>query len=267
MRIFRRQTGPAAAAAVLSLILLAVTAARPPSSCRAGSALPFSGEKLTFEVTFLNIPVVTARLEVTEVGYSGDEPVIHLEVTGRSTPFYSLLYPVDNRYDAYFTWPSARTLRYGRSISEPGVDLQRTIRYENGLALTEDCDPRPVPGNVRDLFTALFALRGYELDDGRVIESTLDLDGEIWTARTTVMGRERTETGLGEHDAVKVMIRFQPNNPEDPRRPDSDVMTNNLVREKTKLTFWFSDDDLRLPLRAEYRMAPFSLKTVLRSLE
>jgi len=266
MRTCRSLRLPAfAGAPLLFTVLLTFMTAVPASLSPAAATLPFSGEILTFDVTFLNIPVVTARLEMTEEGYSGDEPVIHLAVTGRSTPFYSLLYPVDNRYDAYFTWPSARTLRYSRSISEPGVDLQRTIHYDNGLAWTETEDPRPVPGDVRDLFTALFALRGYALCDSQVIESTLDLDGQIWIARTTVLGRETTETGLGEHDAVKVMVRFQPMDPDGPERPDSDVMTNNLVKEKTKLTFWFSDDERRLPLRAEYRMAPFSLKTVLRS--
>jgi hypothetical protein len=232
----------------------------------AGSDLPFSGERLTFEVTFLNIPVVRAEWEVAEVGFSGDEAVVHLAVVGRSTPFYSLLYPVNNRYDAYFTWPSAHTLKYTRCIDEPGVDLQRTIRYQNGLALTEGVDPRPVPGGVRDLFTALYALRGQPLQDGQIIESLLDLDGQMWTALTTVLGREMTKTHLGSHRAVKVLVRFHPLSQDGHERPESDVMTNNLVREKTKLTFWFSDDDRHLPLRAEYRMAPFSLKTVLSSI-
>ena len=266
MRMMQRHSGSSYVAfAVLLMLMLIIPAARFPSPCPADEILFFSGEKLTFEVSFLNIPVVTARLEVIAAGYSGDEPVVHLAVTGKSTPFYSLLYPVDNHYDAYFTWPSARTLRYCRSISEPGVDLQRTIRYNDGLAWTEEQDPRPVPPGVRDLFTALFALRGYALENDQVIESTLDVDGELWTARTTVLGRETTETGLGSHDAVKVLIRFFPLDPDAPERPDSDVMTNNLVKEKTKLTFWFSDDDRRLPLRAEYRMAPFTLKTVLKS--
>jgi hypothetical protein len=241
-----------------TILLVTVMAAGLPVGEAAGYALPFADEKLTFEVTFLNIPVVTAELEVTEVGFTGDEPVVHLAVVGRSTPFYSLLYPVNNHYDAYFTWPSARTLKYSRCISEPGVDLRRTIRYEDGLARTDGADPRPVPWDVRDLFTALYVLRGYPLHDGQVIESVLDLDGEIWTARTTVLGRETTETR---------MVRFHPMNEDNPKRPESDVMTNNLVREKTKLTFWFSDDDRHLPLRAEYRMAPFSLKTVLCSVE
>jgi hypothetical protein len=247
------------------LLFFIITAALPPMAGPGGSDLPFSGERLTFEVTFLNIPVVRAEWEVTEVGFSGDEAVIHLAVVGRSTPFYSLLYPVNNHYDAYFTWPSAHTLKYTRCISEPGVDLQRTIRYQNGLAMTEGADPRPVPGGIRDLFTSLYALRGEPLYDGQIIESTLDLDGQMWVARTTVLGRETTKTHLGSHNAIKVLVRFHPQSQEDHQRPESDVMTNNLVREKTKLTFWFSDDERHLPLRAEYRMAPFSLKTVLSS--
>jgi hypothetical protein len=33
------------------------------------------------------------------------------------------------------------------------------------------------------------------------------------------------------------------------------------------LTIWFSDDERRLPLRAHYRLIPFSLKAVLLALD
>jgi hypothetical protein len=174
---------------------------------------------------------------------------------------------VDNRYDSYFTWPSAQTISYRRSILEPGVDLQRTIRYLNGQACTEGKTPWPVPPGVRDLFTALYALRGQPLEDGQVVESFLDLDGRIWISRSTVLGREQVETRVGSYPAVKVLVRFHPADDDGRQRPASDVMTNNLVREKTKLTLWFSDDDRHLLLKTDYRMAPFSLKAVLTSLE
>ena len=35
------------------------------------------------------------------------------------------------------------------------------------------------------------------------------------------------------------------------------MLTNNLVDEGKHLLFWFSDDEKRIPLRAEFNMKPF----------
>jgi len=247
--------------AVLAVLLpvvfaLKMTAAQPP----------FVGERLIIEVSFLNIPVVTATLHMTDEMVGGDPPVYHLAVLAKSTPFYSLLYQVDNRYDSFFTWPEAHTLRYERCIQETGVDLRRVASYHDNQALYDGELGPPVPPNVRDLFSALYALRGQLLEDGQVIDSPLDLDGQLWMARAVVLGREEVQTHLGTHEAIKVGIRFLEPEQVQGARNKSDVLTNNLVRAKTKLTIWFSDDERKIPLRAQYRLVPFSLKAVLSTL-
>jgi hypothetical protein len=227
----------------------------------------FLGECLTVEVTFLNIPVVTATLRMTEEVIGEDPAIYHLEVSTKSTPFYSLLYQVDNRYDSFFTWPEAHTLRYERCIRETGVDLRRVVSYQDGQAFYDGNLGAPVPSDVRDLFSALYALRGQSLEQDQVIDSPLDLDGQLWVARATVLGREEVRTHLGTHQTIKVGIRFLEPQQVQEERVKSDVLTNNLVRGKTKLTIWFSDDELKIPLRAQYRLVPFSLKAVLSTLD
>jgi len=227
---------------------------------------PFLGENLTFEITFLRIPVVTATFRVTEETAAGGQPIYHLAVSAKSTPFYSLLYQVDNQYHSFFTWPQVHPLRYERRIRETGVDFRRMVSYHDGQALYDGQRQVSVPPGVRDLFSALYALRGQALEEDQVIDSPLDLDGQLWEARAVVLGRERVETRLGSHPAIKVLVRFLgPDQPQRHKR-ESDVLTNNLVSEKTKLTIWFSDDEQKMPLRAQYNLAPFSIKAVLSAL-
>jgi hypothetical protein len=223
---------------------------------------PFLGEQLTAEITFLNIPVATATLQVTQETLEGDQSSYRLAITAKSTRFYSLLYKVDNRYDSFFTWPHFQTLRYERHIREPGVDLQRVVRYQGGQAIADGEEPVSVPGDVRDLFSALYALRGQPLNENQVIDSPMDLDGQLWVVRATVLGRERVKTRLDGHMAIKVMVRFLNPNQAQRHRRESDVLTNNLVKERTKLTIWFSDDEQRIPLKAQYRFSPFFIKAV-----
>ena len=227
---------------------------------------PFVGERLTIDVSFLNIPVVTATLHITDEMVEGSPPVYHLAVWAKSTPFYSLLYQVDNRYDSFFTWPQAHTLRYERCIKETGVDLRRVASYHDNQAFYDGELGPSVPPNVRDLFSALYALRGQPLEDGQVIDSPLDLDGQLWVARAVVLGREEIQTQLGTHQAIEVGIRFLEPEQAQGAREKSDVLTNNLVRANTKLTIWFSDDERKIPLRAQYRLVPFSLKAILSGL-
>jgi len=223
---------------------------------------PFLGEQLTAEITFLNIPVAIATLQVTQETLEGDQSSYHLAITAKSTPFYSLLYPVDNRYDSFFTWPHFRTSRYERHIREPGVDLQRVVRYQNGQAIADGEEPVSVPRDVRDLFSALYALRGQPLKENQVIDSPMDLDGQLWVVRATVLGRERVKSRRDVHIAIKVMVRFLSPKQAQRTRRASDVLTNNLVKERTKLTIWFSDDEQRIPLKAQYRFSPFFIKAV-----
>jgi len=222
----------------------------------------FLNEHLTARINCLNIPVATATLVVTQDTAATGEPIYHLAVSAKSTPFYSILYRVDNRYDSYFTWPDARTVRYQRRIDEPGVDLNREVRYQDGKALYEEEEPLTVPCKVQDLFLSLYALRGQPLEEGQVIDSSIELDGQLWTIRSRALGRERIKTRYGSFGAVKVEVRYLRADQSEENRRASDILTNNLVKEKTKVTIWFSDDEQKIPLKAHCHVSPFSIKAV-----
>lgn len=221
---------------------------------------PFLGENLAVEITFLKIPVVNATLRVTEETAEGDRPIYHLAVWAKTTPFYSLLYRVNNRYDSFFTWPQGHTLRYERHIQETGWTLRRVVTYQEGYAVYDGQRRVLVPAETRDLFSALYALRGQPLENNRVSDSSLDLDGQTWMMRAVVLGREQVQTDMGLRRAVKVQIRFLSSDRVQGNKRESDVLTNNLVREKTKVIIWLSDDERKTPLKAQFRLAPFSIK-------
>lgn len=242
---------------VLLTLFTAILSGKP-----AHSQPPFLGENLTAEITFLNIPVATATLRVTQETIEEGQDVCHLAISAKSTPFYSLLYRVDNRYDSFFTWPQVRTLRYRRRISEPGVDLNRVVTYRHGLAFRDEQDPVAVPPDVEDMFSTLYALRGQPLSDDQVIDAPLDLDGQPWLVRAKVLGRERVKTRLGSHQAIKVQVNYLLAEETPQERRKSDILTNNLVREKTRVIIWFTDDEDKIPLKAQCRSAPFTIKAL-----
>lgn len=242
-----------------SLAALSLLAMRPQKS----PAQPqFLDEHLIAEVTCLNIPVATATLIVTADSLAQGRSIYHLAVSAKSSRFYSLIYRVDNHYDSYFTWPDVRTLRYERHINEPGVDLHRMVTYQDTLAHCSGEEPRVVPAEVRDLFLSLYALRGQPLDEDQIIDTAMDLDGQLWIVRARSLGRERIKTRDGTFPAIKVEVRYVLTGETGENRGKSDILTNNLVEEKTRVIIWFSDDDRKVPLKAHCHVSPLTIKAI-----
>jgi hypothetical protein len=241
------------------LVVLSLLAMRPQKS---SSQPQFLGEHVTAEITCLNIPVATATLVVTMDSLAESGSVYHLAVSAKTSRFYSLIYRVNNRYDSYFTWPDVRTLRYERHIEESGFDLHRTVTYQDTLAHYSGEEPMAVPAQKRDLFLSLYALRGEPLHENQVIDTAMDLDGQLWTVRARSLGQERIETRHGTFQAIKVEVRYFLADETREDRGASDILTNNLVKEKTKVIIWFSDDEHKIPLKAHCHVSPLTIKAV-----
>lgn len=105
----------------------------------------------------------------------------------------------------------------------------------------------------RDFFSALFYLRTIEdLASGSI---WLDANRSIWKAHYKLMGSEKIKTIFGKKAALKVKFSFEKISKLP--KENTDMLTNNLVDEGKHLLFWFSDDEKRIPLRAEFNMKPF----------
>ena len=60
------------------------------------------GERLTYDISWLNILAGTAVMEVRSDGTAGDRPRAKLVTTAQSRPAISKFFPVDNRVESEF---------------------------------------------------------------------------------------------------------------------------------------------------------------------
>jgi hypothetical protein len=63
-------------------------------------------------------------------------------------------------------------------------------------------------------------------------------------------------------DALKIGLSFEPL-ARDARPWKTDLLTNRLANPYAKISFWFSDDDLRLPLIIEFEQKHSKAKLIL----
>ena len=75
------------------------------------------------------------------------------------------------------------------------------------------------------------------------------------------MKKEKIKTVLGVKNTIKVKLNFKKNGVFS--KGKSDILTNNLVSESNSLYFWFTDDELKIPVKAEYSSSPFAVTWLL----
>jgi len=85
----------------------------------------------------------------------------------------------------------------------------------------------------------------------------LDANRLIWRVDYEIISKERIGSFLGKKETLLVKIDFTKISDQQAER--TDMLTNNLVSEENSLYIWFSNDNEKLPLKAKFKMKPFSV--------
>lgn len=113
--------------------------------------------------------------------------------------------------------------------------------------------------NTRDFFSAMYFLRNQNLLHSGSIY--LDANRVPWMANYKFVKYETINTVLGKKKTFKIKLSFQKLS--DQKRIKSDILTNNLVNESNFLYFWITEDQFKIPVKAEYTSSPFSTTWIL----
>jgi len=210
-----------------------------------------AAETLHLSIRYLGMPVV--RVTMTDQDST-------LLVTAKATTVATIAAKMNNRYEVHYRG-SYLGESYKKRIKQKGYQEDREIRYmrDAGTAKrTSRISPSrnriyPIQSDCRDFFSALYFLRTAKQDAGSLC---LDAVGMMWDVTYKVVKHETIQTALGKVPARKMKMNFSKREDRDTER--SDMLTNNLVSDRT-LYFWFSDDDRNIPVKAVFKMSPFSV--------
>ena len=239
------------------------------SSCRLTSSLPYQdGEELTFKVGYSLSPMWVGAgelsLQMSEFDYHG-RPAWHARADATTYRSFNRIYRVEDRYESWWDQASRQPLEFERDVNEGGFTFYRHYLHDANKGAVDTYFKRKekevrsrimsLPPCSQDLLSAVYHLRSLDyrgMKTGDVIPMTLLVDAKTQQLQVRYLGREKLKTKLGTFDCLVL----QP-----------EVMAGDYFKDGEGLKVWLSNDENRLPLRAEAEILLGSLRAELKSFE
>jgi hypothetical protein len=221
---------------VLVLVLSAgLEAGHPEVQAR---PLLIDGEKLEFEILYGSIPAGRASLEVK--GRSTSEGEVYRIVSrARSNDVISLFFEVNDVIVAEVDAQTAEPVFFEKRLREGPFKKDEWAVYEpGGVVRTRETEYRVMPG-TRDILSALYYVRGHDLDVGDVVTVAAFENGKNYDARVRVLRRERVSTDQGDFDCLVI-------------EPD---IEEGAFAKTGRLLIWVTDDALKIPVLVKSKVA------------
>ena len=210
--------------------------------------------QFSFAIRYLGMKVANVKVSDVRQNSAG-----RIEVEANSVSFGNLLFKINNTYtidyqDHYNPQKYTKLIRQKNYAGKKTtVWVYQTNRIETWVNDQQTNNLLYDDVNSRDFFSALLFIREMNIVDHNQQVVLVYANNNNWQANIALIGRDR----IGRRNALKYRIEFEKISDYATQR--SDVLTNNIVKEENALFLWFSDDDERLPLQAEYESSPFSV--------
>ena len=237
---------------LLPWVLASVTAAFLSGQCVAAQAVDPAtnqsvqvGERLTYEISWLNIMAGTAVMEVTEAGRSGESQNAKLITTAQSRPAITKFFPVDNRVESEFDLrtllPQHMTFR--RREGKKKEDIEYTFHHREGTVTATrggTTETLPIQPGTQDLISCLYYVRSMlPMTPGASLTMNVHHDKKNRTIEVRVEDIETVEGVWGKIDAARVLVIM----------PFQGIFLN-----QGNIRVWFTTDERRTPVRMKAKV-------------
>lgn len=230
----------------LVLSVLLVCGLTPSLHAAEDSALlprPFqSGERLTYDISWLNISAGTAVMEVLDGAPRGS---LTLLATTRSNPMVTKFYPVDNRVESQIDGETLlpQRMSFRRREGKKKNDFEYTFRHKDGTVLAVkdgNAETLAIPPDAQDAISCLYYVRrSLALKPGSAMTLNVHHDKKTYTLDVRVEEIERIKGPWGVRDAARLLVVM----------PFQGIFLN-----QGNVRVWLSTDDRRIPLRMKAKV-------------
>ena len=201
-------------------------------------------EKLAYDLSWLGIPVGKATQEISE-----DGDIIRIVSTARSNDWLSVFFPVDDRTESLLTksGPFPGISRYFRmQTREGGRTRDREITFDPASRTAQyhdrihgDRKDIPIVEHTYDIYASFYYVRYLDLKVGKAIYLHVVDGKDLQTIEVRVLRKERIGTPVGAFNTIVVKPL---------------VKSEGVFEGKGGVTIWLTDDNRRIPVRAETKV-------------
>lgn len=239
-------------------------ASRPPSQREPlyGSAttirsIPQSafsvGERLVFDVGYSFITAGEAVMSVPKLDTIFGRTVYQVLFTVNSTPTFSWIYKVEDRYETYldvqgvFPWKFTQKVREGsyRRDFTAWFDQVKNIAYANDKQYS-------IPPYVHDAVSAFYFVRTMDFSRSRAGEKTMLYNfykDSTYSLAVKFLGRQRIEVDAGTFNCVIV---------------EPLMKEGGLFKSEGRVIIWLTDDERKIPVKVSTKVLIGSIDAELR---
>ena len=215
------------------------------------------GEFLKYKIQYglLNAGFATVELK-TENAIS--DTLIHAVGKGWTTGMVGFLFPVEDRYESYFTENELKPKHFVRKVSEGGYTQDKEITFDYIKHQAQEINHKKgteksyfIQNNIQDMLSSFYYMRRFNFDimkENDSIDVNMFFDGKMNPIKLIVLGREKVKTRYGKLDAIKV-------------RPL--VLKGRVFKDEENVTLWISDDQNKIPLKIKASLIVGSAKAEL----
>ena len=230
---------------VLMCLLLGGTSGSPADAADVSVQPVQTGERLTYDISWLNILAGTAVMEVLPDGTTGDRSRAMLVTTAQSRPAISKFFPVDNRVESEFDLRTQlpQHMVFHRREGKNKEDIEYTFHHAEGTVTAVrqgTTETLPIPAGTQDLISCLYYVRNQlPMTPGASLMLNVYHDKKNRQVEVRVENIETLEGAWGRAETAQVVV----------------IMPfKGLFINKGNIRVWFTTDERRLPVRMKAKV-------------
>ncbi len=242
-------------ASVVSIFLVATTYSQiPPESLRVVQNNAFDvGERLVFDVKYSFIVAGEAVFYIPEIITFANRPCYRIVFTVQSTPTFSWIYKVDDRYETLvdvqgiFPWRFQQRLREGKYRN----DFEARFDQINQKAYTEKGEYH-IPPYVHDAVSAFFYVRTLDFSKSRPGEKIFLQNfykDSTYTLAVKFIGYQRIELAAGTFNTIII---------------EPLMREGGLFKSEGRILIWLTNDERKIPVKVSTKVLVGSIDAELR---
>ena len=201
-----------------------------------------TGERLTYDISWLNILAGTAVMEVQADGTAGHAKLI---TTAQSRPAITKFFPVDNRVESVFDLQTQlpQHMVFRRREGRNKEDIEYTFHHAEGTVTAVrhgTTETLPIPAGTQDLISCLYYVRNQlPMTPGASLTLNVYHDKKNRSVEVRVENIETLEGAWGKVETAQVLV----------------IMPfKGLFINKGNIRVWFTTDDRRIPVRMKAKV-------------
>jgi hypothetical protein len=207
------------------------------------------GEKLTYEIRWMGIPVGIASFAVKETSQINARDCYHIVVRVNSNSFLSKIYKVDDEFHTYMDKEKLYTLRFMKKQSEGRYRSQEVVDYDQqahtGIyrsLLNNTSKNLVITENAQDDLSAIYYFRMQDIVPDKPVAMNVNADEKNWILEITVLqAGSMSLYRIGKLNAIEVEPKAR--------------TTDGKPLKKGRVWIWFSADENRIPIAAKAKAA------------